>query len=73
MGRSQPTTRNLIEKRREDMDGYRRMFRKQHQEDFDRVFRTGRCDDPSASLRETDGDRSADTPARAGDHCYPIR
>lgn len=47
MGRSQPTTRNLIEKRREDMKNHCRMLRKQHQEDFDRLFEKAMNDAPS--------------------------
>lgn len=47
MGRSQPTVRNLIERRRDDMQNYRRMLRAQHQDAYDALWDHAYYDAPS--------------------------
>lgn len=50
MGISTPTFRNLIERRREEMDPYRRFLRARYQPAFDRLFEHAYMYAPSAKL-----------------------
>lgn len=55
MGRSQPTVRNLIEKRRDELDSYRRALRMRHQDSFDRLWEHAALDAPSIKMGDASG------------------
>lgn len=57
MGRSQPTVRNLIERRRESLQPYKRMLRARDQESFEQLWELAAYDAPSikaAGLADVD-------------------
>lgn len=50
MGRSQPTVRDFIEQRRDDLGPYRRTLRRKDQPSFDRLWEHGANDAPGIKM-----------------------
>lgn len=55
MGRSKPTVRNFIERRREEMDQYPRPLRRRHQHSYERLWEHAALDAPSIKMADTGG------------------
>lgn len=53
MGRSKPTVRNVIERRREDLEPYKRPLRARHHDSFDRLWEHAALDAPSIKMADT--------------------
>lgn len=55
MGKSRPTVRNMIERRRDDMEPYKKPLRRKHQDSYERLWEHAALDAPSMKMTD-DGD-----------------